>query len=780
MNTAARDSVSLHARWQRLPREARDTLFQLIVIGWTILPHVSHLAFWCSALAGVVLLWRASITLANGPLPRRTAVLVVMIIALGLTAWTERTLLGKEAGVSMLVVLLSLKTLEMRGRRDVLVLFFLGFFLVLTQCLYSQSVLVAASMALSTWGLLTAQVLSSMPVGKPTLARAAMIAARSVLLGLPLMLALFMLFPRIGPLWGLPQDAIARTGLSGSLRMGSVAEVANDDSIALRVRFDGAGLADSALYFRGPVLSRFDGTEWRSTPQDPLGLWPATPISPLRGPPPEVRLIGSGRSYEMILEPMRLALLPMLELTPMRADSAPHMEGWNLYQDAELRWQTDRAVLERLHLTGRAWARFEYGGRTLGPSLHELVHLPRGYNPRSIEWAQQLRARPDLVGADASRLAGELMRHITKESFSYTLLPGTYGTHSVDEFWFDRRQGFCEHFAVSFVVMMRAMGVPSRLVTGYQGAELPDADGWRVVRQSHAHAWAEYWQAGKGWQRADPTAAVAPDRVSASRPLTSAPGLVGNALNNMNPELAIQLRRAWELIDNRWNQWVMSYSRSTQFNLLKTLGFEAPTWSDLLLLLSLALSLGAFGGALWAWLDKRRIDPWVRLHGRIRQGLTQVGVASQAHEPPRLLAARLRQERGERGKDLALVNEYTAPGSCLWGTRGLVVALYLDPTMKLFDVKRDKLPVEIADYVVTEKSLKWSVQGFKDRGEVVLTLEKNADGADQPVFQPYGFKHQLREWVQHRPIRPNNHPAMYDRRQYSTTQSMTACERVNP
>ena len=653
---ARRDSVSMRARWERLPREARDTLFQLIVIAWTILPHLGHLAFWCSALAGVVLVWRASITLANGPLPSRAAVLVVMAIALGLTAWTERTLLGKEAGVSMLVVLLSLKTLEMRGRRDVLVLFFLGFFLVLTQCLYSQSVLVAGAMALSTWGLLTAQVLSSMPVGKPTLARAAMIAARSALLGLPLMLVLFLLFPRIGPLWGLPQDAVARTGLSGSLHMGSVAEVANDDSIAMRLRFDGLGLPDSALYFRGPVLSHFDGTEWRSAPQDGVGLSanPSATRSPTasgsaRIDIPSLRLIGSGRRYEMILEPMRMALLPMLELTPMRVDTAPQVPGWTLIQDAELRWQSDHLVIERLHLSGRAWSRFEYGPRAFEAPLHELVRLPRGSNPRSLEWARQLRQRPDLVGADASQLASALMAHIRQQSFNYTLVPGTYGQHSVDEFWLDRRQGFCEHFAVSFVVMMRAMGVPARLVTGYQGAEPPDADGWRVVRQSHAHAWAEYWQAGQGWQRADPTAAVAPERVSASRPLVSAPGLMTNALNNMNPELAIQLRRAWELIDNRWNQWVMSYSRGTQFNLLQSLGFAAPTWSDLVLLLSLLLSLGAFGGALWAWLDKRRIDPWVRLHGRIRKGLAQVGVDSHAHESPRTLAARVRLQLGSSG-----------------------------------------------------------------------------------------------------------------------------------
>ncbi len=136
--------------------------------------------------------------------------------------------------------------------------------------------------------------------------------------------------------------------------------------------------------------------------------------------------------------------------------------------------------------------------------------------------------------------------------------------------------------------------------------------------------------------------------------------------------------------------------------------------------------------------------------------------------------------QGFCGKDLALVNEYTAPGSCLWGTRGLVVALYLDPNLQLLDVKREKLPVEIADYVVSEKSLKWTIQGIKDRGEVILTIEKNAEGENQPAFKRHGLKQQLREWVEHRPIRPSNHAAMYERRQYSTNQSMTACEAVNP
>ena len=630
------------AGWGRLPREARDTLFQLAVVAWTILPHTAHLAGWCTALAAVLLFWRGWIALANGPLPGRAPVVTVMLVAVGLTLLTERSLLGKEAGVTMLVVLLALKMLEMRGRRDALVVFFLGFFLALTQCLYSQSLLIGLSMAVSTWGLLTAQVLSSMPVGKPPLKRAAGLAARSALLGLPLMAALFLLFPRIGPLWGLPQDAVGRTGLSSTLRMGEVADLANDDSIAFRIRFEGAVPAPSALYFRGPVLSQFDGTEWRSA----SGALRTSRSADLRRK-------GSAVAYEMILEPIRLPLLPLLEATPPHAEDLPMLPGWVSQMDADLRWHTDRIVAERVRLRARAWLQFSHGPQVMDPALATLTQLPDRSNPRALKWARELRARPEWVGAPADGLAAELMRHIATEKFTYTLVPGAYGRDAVDEFWFDRQQGFCEHFAVSFVVMMRAMGVPARVVTGYQGAEAPDADGWRVVRQSNAHAWAEYWMPGQGWRRADPTSAVAPDRVSASRSLVPRTGLVAGALQSMNPALALELRRLWERMDNRWNQWVMSYSRTRQFDLLQSLGVESPDWRDLVLVLLSMLSALALAAAVWAWLDKRRVDPWVRLHARIRAKLLKLGVPSQPHDGPRALAQRLRAGLGDAAEPLA-------------------------------------------------------------------------------------------------------------------------------
>ena len=165
---------------------------------------------------------------------------------------------------------------------------------------------------------------------------------------------------------------------------------------------------------------------------------------------------------------------------------------------------------------------------------------------------------------DPARLVRALLQHIRTGNYSYTLVPGTYGVDAIDEFWLDQREGFCEHYAASFVVILRAIGVPARIVTGYQGAEGIPVDGYYIVRQSSAHAWAEYWQRGVGWVRADPTAAVAPDRINGSRRLVPQPSLVAGAIASVSPELLAQLRANWETLNNRWNQWVLSYSRGQQ------------------------------------------------------------------------------------------------------------------------------------------------------------------------------------------------------------------------
>ena len=658
--------INAQSEW---PRERRDTLFQLSVIAWTIVPHLLHLPAWCGAMAAAVLAWRAWLAWTGGALPSRWLVSAILVLAAGLTLWGEQALLGKEAGVTMLVVLLTLKTLELRARRDALVVFFLGFFLVLTHFLYSQSLGTGLWTLGAVWGLLTALVLAHMPVGRQPLARAGAVAARAALLGVPLMLLLFLLFPRIGPLWGLPQDAAGRTGLSGTLRMGAVAELATDDSIAMRVRFFGPPPAPEQMYFRGPVLSNFDGREWtRVIPTFPVALRPRA----------DTQLIGEPLRYEMTLEASRLPLFPMLELTPDTEDAAPRVPGWLLLLRPDLQWTADRPITERVRVTAQAWLQHRHGPRQDVVGLRDLVQLPGSYNPRTLQWAADLRARPEFANADSRVLAAAVLRHIGSAGFSYTLEPGTYGRDAIDEFWFDRKLGFCEHFAAAFVVVMRALDVPARIVTGYQGTDPAPQDEYWIVRQSNAHAWAEYWLAGTGWVRIDPTAAVAPDRVQiAGRNLRPPAGFVTGAMNSLDPALAAQMRAQWELLNNRWNQWVLSYSRQQQFSLLESLGIDKPDWQDLATTLILLLCGASLGGAAWAWWDRHRQDPWQRLQQRVQAQLHKLGVAVGPHHAPRTRADLVRQALGERGEPVAVQLEaldrlrYSQPASGLRGSRSL-------------------------------------------------------------------------------------------------------------
>jgi transglutaminase-like putative cysteine protease len=633
-------ALNLARRWRHLPRDSRDTLFLLGVIAWTVLPHVSHLPLWCTALTVVMLLWRTQLAVVNGALPGRWWLVVILMLAAGLTLWTYRTLLGKEPGVTMAVALMAMKTLELRARRDAFVVFFLGFFIILTHFLYSQSLFVAAAMLVSVWGLLTALVLAHMPVGQPGLRQAGALAMRTALLGAPIMVLLFALFPRIGPLWGVPRDGGPTTGLSSTMSMGSVAELAQDDSVALRVRFRDRVPPAQAMYFRGPVLTAFDGRAWRMA------------ASPLR-PSPDLRVRGRPVRYEMTLEPQRLALLPLLEASA----AAPVIDSYRVALREDLQWTTDRPVVERLRFDAEAHTDFRHGASAGEGALREALALPVGHSPRTVAWADALRHEPRHARADATALAQAVLAHVRNGGYTYTLAPGVYGQGderaAIDEFWLGRKEGFCEHFAAAFVVVMRAMDVPARVVTGYQGTDPVPIDGYYIVRQSYAHAWAEYWQPGMGWVRVDPTAAVAPDRVLGGRSLALAPGLVASAIATMSPALLAQWRNALEAMNNRWNQWVLNYSRGQQLDLLKNIGFGSPSWEDLSVLLIGALSSLALSGAAWAWWDRRRLDPWTRQMDSVRRILLSLGVDARAHEAPRTLAQRVRQHLGAAGETLA-------------------------------------------------------------------------------------------------------------------------------
>ena len=611
---------------ERWPRDTRDTLFMLAVIAWVLLPQVSHLPLWCSLTAAAVLLWRTALTLTGRPLPRRWWLLLVLGLALAATLFTYRTVLGRDAGVTLTVVLLTLKTLELRARRDAFVVFFLSFFTLVTTFFYSQSLLTAAAMLLALLGLLTALVNAHLPVGKPPLLQSARIAGGMALLGAPIMALLFMLFPRIGPLWGLPADAMSgRSGLSATMEVGNVAQLALDSSIAMRVRFDGPVPPASNLYFRGPVLSTFDGRAWR-----PL----------LSGFPPgmqlgaDLQVRGPAVRYEVTLEPSRQPWLLLLDASP----EAPALSALRAGMTSELQWLTDRPVMDLLRYRAQAYTDFRHGPMRPLAGLQDYLTLPPGFNPRTLALAAQMLRQPELREGDGARLVAAVLQRLRNGGYTYTLSPGLSGQHSADEFWFDGRKGFCEHIASSFVVLMRAMDVPARVVTGYQGGERNDVDGFWVVRQRDAHAWAEVWLAGRGWVRVDPTAAVAPGRIDTLERLEAPSNAMATALTAVSPQLRRTLRTLWDATNNQWNQWVLNYGQERQLNLLRNLGFKAPSWETASYLLIAIVVLASLLGAAWTLWDGRRRDPWLHLLARATERLSKRGVWLPPQCTPREMA----------------------------------------------------------------------------------------------------------------------------------------------
>jgi transglutaminase-like putative cysteine protease len=635
----------LRARLQVLPRDARDTLFLLLVIGWLILPQVTNLPAWCSAIAAVVLLWRGSLAVTARPLPSTWWLLGLLLGAVAATFLTHRTLLGRDAGVTLIVVLLALKTLELRARRDIFVVFFLGFFTMLTNFFFSQSLGTALAMLVGLLALLTALVNAHMPVGRPPLAQAARTAGWMALFGAPIMVALFLLFPRLAPLWGIPSDAMSgRSGLSATMQVGNIANLVLDDSVAMRLKFDGPVPRQSELYFRGPVLSAFDGREWRALPSRSGFRGAAFMAGPSR-----LQVLGEPVRYEVTLEPNNRPWLMVLDA----ASEAPSVPGFQAAMTGELLWLADRPITDLLRYRVQSHTNFRHGPTSRAALLPPYLELPAGFNPRTLELAAQWRRDPALAAGGPAALVEAALQRLRTGNYRYTLDPGLFGEHTADEFWFDRREGFCEHIASSFVVLMRALDIPARLVTGYQGGERNPVDGFWVVRQNDAHAWAEVWLAGRGWVRVDPTSVVAPGRTGSLQRLQPPRGIMASAVGSVSPELAATFRMLLDAVNNGWNQWVLNYTQRKQLDLLKNIGFASPGWEDLTLLV-IGLVVGtALCGAAWTLWDRRQRDPWLRLLDRVRRRLRRAGLPVSPHATPREIATLLTGRFGAPAQPLA-------------------------------------------------------------------------------------------------------------------------------
>ena len=602
----------------KLPNPAiqlRHLFWLLAGLALVVAPHTQRLPWWLNLIALVVFTWRMYLAWGERALPNKW--LLVLFVFGGLIGvyLTYRTIFGRDSGVALLVLFLSLKLLEMHHQRDAIVLVLLSYFLALTNFFYSQTLPTAGLMLASTL-LNTASLVNFAGPGR-TLQANLRTAGTLLLQAGPVMLLLFLLFPRVqGPLWGLPQDAYSGvTGLSDSMSPGAISRLSQSDAIAFRVKFQDEVPPRAQLYWRGPVFWHFDGRTW---------------LPGVTRTYSEIKFEASGKpyDYEVTLEPHNYNWLFALELGARLPPDSRVTPDYVLLARSPVR--------NRLRYDMRSYTSFSAGSADDADELRPGLKLPAGSNPRARRLAQQWAAE---LPSDAA-IARKALSYFSEEGFVYTLEPPLLGRHSVDEFLFGSKRGFCEHYASSFVFLMRAAGLPARVVTGYQGGEMNPVDQYMVVRQSDAHAWAEVWLRGRGWVRFDPTAAVSPVRVesgvAAAVPATDPLPLMARTTLYWLREL----RYNWDALANKWNQLVLGYNPERQRQFLSSMGMNEPSWEDMAL--TLFWGVGGLLALLTAWLLRRMrtADPVQRLWLRFCAKLGKQGCPRALHEGPADFIAR--------------------------------------------------------------------------------------------------------------------------------------------
>jgi protein-glutamine gamma-glutamyltransferase len=598
-----------------------------------VLLNAHHTALWCLPLALGAVAWRARSLGAPPRLPARylrigVAGLLTLAVLVGF-----HTLNGIEAGSSLLVAMATLKLTETVRRRDWLIVLGASLFLLLAACLDGQALWLLPIYAAELWVLCGALYGLGAGADAPPAAALLRRSALSLGLALPLAVLLFLFVPRLsGSFWAIPQPDQAYTGLGDEMSPGSISQLTQSGDAALRVRFDGPLPPTAQRYWRGPVLHDFDGYTWRRRHPD-LGRAPA------------LQFQGPAYSYEITLEPTHHNVLIALELPEGVPDTLPNAHPTFDYQ-LIAPTPLSRAVSYRLqsYIQHRTDEPLSAAARQLD------LQLPPGRNPRSLELAHTLRAATagDRAYVDA------VLDYLRHGDFSYTLEPPLLDLDSVDDLLFRTREGFCGHYASAFVMLMRAGGVPARVVTGYLGGIWNRYGEYLYITQSDAHAWAEVWLEGRGWIRIDPTAVVAPGRLTEELDdlLPAAAG--GHRLLLDSPWVSDAVQ-AWQGLNAWWQDEFLGFNFARQLDLLGRLGIRNHDLQALAMLM-------AAGAAIWlaliAWGLRPRPQPsaedglsrsWRALERKLRR----LAPARAAYECPTDYAARVGRAHPELSATLA-------------------------------------------------------------------------------------------------------------------------------
>lgn len=612
-----------------------------------ILPHAGHLPPWLLVMSALCVGWRWAVHRGRLAYPPARLQFLFALAVLAGVFLHYRTLAGHEAGTALLIAMFSLKLLEMYRERDAYVVILLGYFVAATAFLFFFDLAMAAyvlGVALLFTAALTAiNAGSNTPRFEP-IKRASWLLLQSI----PLALVLFVVMPRVGALWSIGLAPTESTsGVGDTLTPGSIGKLVLSDELAFRVDFDGTVPPASQLYWRGLTLSEFDGRSWRQTLD--IARYPSLTWFAGRPPAPWAERLGQALAaappertlrYTLILEPTQQPWIFTL-LVPR-----PEQPDAGLVFDHRLRAVAPVKTLKRYQVTSVAGVL-----RDVEPPdwlLEDNRLLPGKSNPESRLLAVQMRAE---AGSDAD-FAKRVVEIFRDEGFVYTLTPPVLGEHAVDEFIFGEKRGFCEHYASAFVFLMRAAGIPARVIVGYQGGEFNPLGNTVQVRQYDAHAWAEIWLPEKGWIEFDPTAVVAPERISSGSGESIAgrnkSGFSAFAGTMFGGPLAA-LGDAASFLNHNWNKWVIGFDERAQQGFLRQwLGSLSPYRIGLFVLASGAvvvtvLMLWMFRGSLFV-----KVDPVTREYRRFCAAWDTRGYRRRDDEGPYDYAQRLRAAEPRR------------------------------------------------------------------------------------------------------------------------------------
>ncbi len=603
----------------------RNMLWVLGALAMAVLVHSLHLPIWVMLLAGSLAAWRMLALRYRLPLPPRLLLGVLTGLGFAAVLASYQTINGLEAGTALLILMMSLKLMEAKTHRDQHVLLFIAYFLVMAGFLYTQEIWAAVYLFITTWVITTALLVVSSASSSWSGVRAFRGSLDMLLQALPLMLVVFVLFPRIpGPFWALPTRGAGVSGLDDEMSPGTLSSLSLSDAVAFRVTFDDAVPPPEQRYWRGPVLNRFDGRTWRGANTQPLTT-------------ADIEHLGNAVAYRITLQPHNRPWLFALDMPATWSDRSARMTLDYQLVSSQMVDQLRSYDLE-------SYPQFKAGAE-IGNHLrrYTLDFGPKIRNPRSQAWARHLRDG----GASDLEIVTSVLRMFREQPFVYTLEPPPLGMNSVDEFLWNTREGFCEHYASSFTFLMRVAGIPARVVTGYQGGEINPLGGHLTVRQSDAHAWSEVWLDGQGWVRVDPTAAVAPERIrlNLAHAMRSGEPVAGLLMRNI--PLLDRLRLTLDMVNSKWNEWVLGYGPETQFKVLEGLGLDGTNRRQLVFALALALIVFLLALTLYlSWQFRPRPpDDAARLYEKFCRKAAKTRVIRQRYEAPAVFAERLGSER---------------------------------------------------------------------------------------------------------------------------------------